>query len=289
MRKGWVNHMRDGGFKLFMEDHRAYRLLTLIAYRAKRIDDDNEFDTADLEINQAFIGDYEKIGLTRGEYRSAQKKLTRYRLAIFKPTPKGTIATLISRHAMDINSDQSLTSIKPANLSMKIDELQPSKNQLQPKQKPLTRKEEVKRITTTTQSVDVLYPCLTECMDLINDDKQGLMQYSEDRVILALEWAQTAIINTTLIQTLHWHCRGKIPPKPALSKGSQHQREAWQFNAFLEEQGYHDLHKLNYEAIPKNYCHVILGMGKTTITLEQSIESLLNDFSEAKKEILKRN
>jgi len=226
--------------------------------------------------------------LTRGEYRSAQKKLTEYGIAVFKPTNKGTIATLISTHVMDINSDQSLTSVKPTNLSMKIAELQPSKNHLEPKQKPLTRKEEPKKKATATQSVDALYPCLIECIDLTNDEKQGLMQYSEDRVILALEWVASATIQTTIIQTLHWHCRQAIPPKPALSKGSQQQREAWQFNAFLKEQGYHDLHELNQEAISKNYCHVILGLGKTTITLEQTIQSLVNDFTEAKKEILKR-
>jgi len=45
--------MRDGGHDLLLDDQKAYLLLALISFRAKRIDDENEFRTAHLKINPA--------------------------------------------------------------------------------------------------------------------------------------------------------------------------------------------------------------------------------------------
>lgn len=72
-------------------------LLLLIGFRAKRIDP--TYSVHKFKVNEAFLGDYEVIGLTRSEYRTAIEKLEKDGLVKFQATPKGTIATLINKKA----------------------------------------------------------------------------------------------------------------------------------------------------------------------------------------------
>ena len=127
MSQGFIKLNREKGMELLEEDPLAFQLLTLIALRARRTD--AEFSRIFLKANQAFIGDYKKAGLTRQKYRNAQKRLTRYGLATFETTNKGTIATLTSIDVFDINAEQTTSSNKPSNPPMKITENEPTKNQ----------------------------------------------------------------------------------------------------------------------------------------------------------------
>lgn len=90
MSQGFIKLNREKGFELLEEDPQAFLLLTQIALRARRTD--GEYSKIALKANQAFIGDPKKAGLSRQKYRNAQKRLTRYGLATFQPTNKGTYA-----------------------------------------------------------------------------------------------------------------------------------------------------------------------------------------------------
>ena len=81
-------------------DPNAFILLTVIALRARRTD---EFNVHNLKCGEALLGGYEKYGLTRQQYRTAMKRLGKWGLATFKPTTRGTVATLVDRRIYDIN------------------------------------------------------------------------------------------------------------------------------------------------------------------------------------------
>jgi len=73
---------------------------TSAALRARRTD---EFNIHNLKTGQALIGDYRRCGLTHQQYRTAQKHLALWGLAAFKPTSRGTVATLLDHRIYDIN------------------------------------------------------------------------------------------------------------------------------------------------------------------------------------------
>lgn len=75
----------------------AIVLLGLITIRARY--DDKKRD--DVEIGQAFIGDYKELGLSEQEYRTAKKWLETLKIATFKGTNKGTVATVIDTSLFD--------------------------------------------------------------------------------------------------------------------------------------------------------------------------------------------
>jgi hypothetical protein len=83
----------------------CFTLLCLIALRAKRT---NSFSEHGLEIGEALVGDYEKIGLTRQQYRTCIDKLKKWQFITTKTTTKGTIAKLMVSTVLDVNveSDQ---------------------------------------------------------------------------------------------------------------------------------------------------------------------------------------
>lgn len=83
-----------------LKDRHAFMLLTIIALRARRT---QEFAVHDLEPGEALLGDSDRYGLTRQEYRGAQRRLKRWGLAAFKPTSRGTVAKLLDHRIYDIN------------------------------------------------------------------------------------------------------------------------------------------------------------------------------------------
>lgn len=248
--KGFVMLKRIGGIELLENDPQAFLLLTHIALRARRRE--LLFSRHPLKPNQAFIGDYEKIGLTRQQYRDAQVRLAEYNLVTFEPTNKGTIATLTSTDIYDINVEKEYE--EPTDLSMKTEPKEPTKNQIRTFNKPsdnqsktieapsenyqstnhepLTNNEIMENneimkdgnnatSTTTQLGVDVLYPCLqtfkgTKGFELTYDNKQSLMSFPQDRVIKAIEYALHPLvkIKKDLISLLHWHCKQDHPPMP---------------------------------------------------------------------------
>lgn len=104
MNKGFVKLMRDSENFWEMVSRRpsAFVLLTLIAMRARRTNDNN-FD--DLEIGEALIGDYETYGSTEQVYRTDKEFLKKYNFITIKSTTRGTIAKLVDTTIFDINFD----------------------------------------------------------------------------------------------------------------------------------------------------------------------------------------
>ncbi len=97
---GVIKLKRNEATRELLKDPKAFGLLTTIALRAKRT---NAFSVHGLKPGQALIGDHASYGLTEQEYRSAKVRLRRYGLADFKPTHRGTIATLRGETIYDIN------------------------------------------------------------------------------------------------------------------------------------------------------------------------------------------
>jgi hypothetical protein len=298
MSQGFIKLYREKGAELLEEDPQAYLLLSQIALRARRMD--GEYSRIPLKANQAFLGDHKKAGLSRQQYRNVQKRLTRYGLATFESTNKGTIATLTNLDVFDINAEPSMPLHKPANSSIKTEKDEPTKNQPTANREPariqeetfeapLTRKEESKKATTPTQQAEAaLYECLQKNQHLSSEEKRSLMIYTETRVVKAIKWSIQASIKTTLIQALHWHCKQiepPLPPEKALTRTSQ-QHAAWEYNQFLESHGYTELSEKNHEAIPQYYAHIIAGGITTTIILTNPIETVKSGFKNSKDELL---
>lgn len=100
--EGFIKLHREG-LDLLKDSPPAFLLLVLIALRAKRADP--AYSIYKLKANEAFIGDYGTIGLTRSQYRTAIEKLEKQGLVKFQTNTKGTIATLISTTLLDINAE----------------------------------------------------------------------------------------------------------------------------------------------------------------------------------------
>ena len=83
-----------------MKDTSAFMLLTQIALRARRTD---VFNVENLKPGEALIGDYKNIGLSRQNYRTALKKLEKWKIITTKSTNNGTIATICNSDIYDIN------------------------------------------------------------------------------------------------------------------------------------------------------------------------------------------
>jgi len=93
MALGFVKlHRSDTALALLASDPKSFNLLTLIAFRASR------------ETGEALIGDWKAMGATsEAAYRRTKKRLQAAGLATFKPTNRGTIATLADTRVFDIN------------------------------------------------------------------------------------------------------------------------------------------------------------------------------------------
>ena len=89
--------------QLIVQKPKAFLLLTLIAWRARRSDERCKF--TGLDQGQAMIGDYKSCGLSRQEYRTALRWLEANQFVTIKATSKGTIATVTSADVYDINAE----------------------------------------------------------------------------------------------------------------------------------------------------------------------------------------
>jgi hypothetical protein len=98
----WVALHCGDETKALLKDHpTAYLLLTLIAIRAKW----KNCPVTGLRIGQAFIGDWREAGIqSEAAYRHAKETLKRCRLATFRGTNKGTIATLANSMVFSIST-----------------------------------------------------------------------------------------------------------------------------------------------------------------------------------------
>jgi len=98
---GFLKLMRGEDTAELIKDHKAFALLALIAYRARR---NGAFSVDGLSTGEALIGDYKSCGLTQQAYREAKQRLAGWGFATFKGTSKGTIARLIDSRVFDINA-----------------------------------------------------------------------------------------------------------------------------------------------------------------------------------------
>ncbi len=99
----FIMQLRDKPlWDLLKYDHNGFILLTAIAQRARRTDTVNIFG---LEIGEALLGDHREIGMSRGEYREATKRLTKLGFTTIRTTSKGTVFKLIDSSVYDINEE----------------------------------------------------------------------------------------------------------------------------------------------------------------------------------------
>ena len=102
--KGFIKLYRSNQVLNLLEKRpSAFTLLTLIALRARRT---NEVYFDELQIGEAYIGDYKSYKVSMQIYRTDKKFLEKYDLATFKTTTKGTIARLIKPVIFDINEEE---------------------------------------------------------------------------------------------------------------------------------------------------------------------------------------
>jgi hypothetical protein len=89
---GWFPAMRGEAFwEVINENPLAYVLAAVIAQRARYT---FGFHAHNLALGEAFLGDYEKYGMSEREYRTAKQQLAKGGFATFRATNKGTIAKL---------------------------------------------------------------------------------------------------------------------------------------------------------------------------------------------------
>lgn len=111
---GFIKYMRSEEAEFLLKYPNANHLFMVMAFRARRTD----HPMNGLKAGQCFLGDYSSIGMTRQQYRTAQEQLTKWNLATFNGTNKGTIGTIVNSKVYDINSDasnQQTTIEQPAN------------------------------------------------------------------------------------------------------------------------------------------------------------------------------
>jgi hypothetical protein len=116
---GFVKLIRGPDTDELLLDPPAFALLCQVALRARRTDG---YNVHKLEVGEALIGDYKKVGLTRRQYRTRLDRLVNAGFLTIKTTNKGTIAKLTNARVFDINSeengkqnDQHATNKRPSN------------------------------------------------------------------------------------------------------------------------------------------------------------------------------
>ena len=79
----------------------AFCLLYVIAKRARW---HAGFNRHGLVQGEAFVGDFENYGMSERNYRTAKEQLSKWGFATFKPTNKGTVATLVNTAIFDAST-----------------------------------------------------------------------------------------------------------------------------------------------------------------------------------------
>lgn len=100
---GFIMQSRRKEVEELMRYPVEFTLLTQIARRACRTAP--QFNPHGLTIGEALVGDYQSIGASYQNYRTARDHLKEWGFATFRPTNKGTIARLLDNRIYDINAD----------------------------------------------------------------------------------------------------------------------------------------------------------------------------------------
>jgi hypothetical protein len=89
---GWFRAMRSSEpLELIKANPDAFIVAYMIAFRGRY---HAGFNSMQLGLGEALLGDYANYGMTKRRYRTAKKNLAAWGFATFKTTPKGTIARL---------------------------------------------------------------------------------------------------------------------------------------------------------------------------------------------------
>lgn len=83
----------------------SYALLSVIAQRVRLSDD----IITGLKKWECYIGDYDKMGMSEQQYRTAKANLNKWQFANFKATNKGTISFLLPNPIFDIYTTDEIT------------------------------------------------------------------------------------------------------------------------------------------------------------------------------------
>jgi hypothetical protein len=101
---GWFKAVRSSvAGELIRANKNAFILLYVIAARARWRDG---FNAHGLTQGESFIGDHDAYGMSEREYRTAKALLEKHGFASFKPTNKGTVATIENPTVFDIWQSQ---------------------------------------------------------------------------------------------------------------------------------------------------------------------------------------
>ena len=97
---GWFRAMRSReAFELLNFNPHAFILAYVIAYRGQYSAGFNRYNLA---MGEAFLGDWDNIGLTEANYRTAKAVLKKHGFATFRTTNKGTIGKLADSRLFSI-------------------------------------------------------------------------------------------------------------------------------------------------------------------------------------------
>lgn len=99
---GFIKLMRSDKTLALMGDPNAFTLAGVIAWRAQRT---NAFNIYGLSPGEALLGDHAQYGMSEQQYRSAKKRLTKWGIAAFRATTRGTIAKLCDDTVYDIHPE----------------------------------------------------------------------------------------------------------------------------------------------------------------------------------------
>ena len=103
MSAGYFKCWRSAdAMELIRANGHAFVLLAVIAYRAQRT---SAFNRYSLKPGEALIGDFKNYGMSEQQYRTAKRVLEKCGFATFKPTTKGTVATLLDARIFDVRQD----------------------------------------------------------------------------------------------------------------------------------------------------------------------------------------
>jgi hypothetical protein len=135
---GFIKLMRTDEINELLRFPFALALLVQIALRARWTVD--QFNPHNLKLGEALIGDYQSIGATRQQYRTARRQLVEWGVITIRVTIKGTIARLSNLRVFDINE-------------------QPTE---QPPEQPLTRIQDVQEPKMSKKTQGVQNPMVNE-------------------------------------------------------------------------------------------------------------------------------
>ncbi len=96
---GFLKMMRSRATEELLRDPLSFSLLSLIAFRARWR---SRFAVEGVEMFEALIGDHDRCGMTRQQYRSRLRRLQKWNLITTRTTYRGTVARLNGNEIFDI-------------------------------------------------------------------------------------------------------------------------------------------------------------------------------------------